>query len=46
MKRKSTGNKGTQTTNTNKPATKQSGVMKVKSKVKSGGQMNSLGKGG
>jgi hypothetical protein len=44
MKRKSTENKGTQSTKTNKPATKQSGVMKVKSKVKSGGQMNSLGK--
>jgi len=46
MKRKSTGNKGTQSTKTNKTATKGSGVLKVKSKVKSGGQMNSLGKGG
>jgi hypothetical protein len=45
MKRKSTGNKGTQSTKINKPAAKEGGVLKVKSKVKSGGNMNSLGKG-
>jgi hypothetical protein len=44
MKLKSTANKGTQTTKTTKPATKGGSVLKVKSKVKSGGNMNSLGK--
>jgi hypothetical protein len=44
MKLKSTANKGTQTTKTNKPATKGGSVLKVKSKVKSGGNVNSLGK--
>ncbi len=44
MKRKSTGNKGTEATKIHKPATKQKDVLKVKSKVKSGGQINSLGK--
>jgi hypothetical protein len=45
MKRKSTQNQGTHSTKTNKPAAKESGVLKVKTKVKSGGNMNSLGKG-
>ena len=44
MKHNTTGNKGTPTTKTNKPATKGGSILKVKSKVKSGGNINSLGK--
>jgi hypothetical protein len=44
MKLKGTGNKETQSTKTNKTAPKGTGVLKVKSKVKTGGNMNSLGK--